>query len=205
MTRNEVDRLRDLYLPGTRIILHKMEGEPRMYDGLEGSVTGVDDAGQIHMHWDNGSSLALSFEEDAFEITDSPQKLEVLLIEPGKYPRVVQIDDTLKAMQDLVGGYIEEYSPFEDDVSIVCNDEGKLHGLPLNRSVCNHDNGEIIDIIAGNFFIVGTPMDSDSFQPLSEELQRKYEKMFHYPERFTEQYGRISAEKYKPVSRDQER
>ena len=84
-------------------------------------------------------------------------------------------------------------------------DEGKLHGLPLNRSVCNHDNGEIIDIIAGNFFIVGTPMDSDSFQPLSEELQRKYEKMFHYPERFTEQYGRISAEKYKPVSRDQER
>jgi len=73
MMRNEVDRLRDLYLPGTRIILHKMEGEPRMYDGLEGSVTGVDDAGQIHMHWDNGSSLALSFEEDAFEITDSPR------------------------------------------------------------------------------------------------------------------------------------
>ena len=33
----------------------------------------------------------------------------------------------------------------------------------------------------------------------------KYSKMFKYPERFTETYGKISAEKYKPVGKDQER
>ena len=95
-----------------------------MYDGLEGTIESVDDIGQIHVRWDNGSSLALNYEEDSFEVTDVPNKLEVLFIEPGKYPKPITINDTLEEMQTLVGGYIEEYSPFDDDISIVCNDEG---------------------------------------------------------------------------------
>ena len=38
-------------------------------------------------------------------------------------------------MQSLVEGDIEEYMPFEDEVAIICNDEGKMNGLPLNRAV----------------------------------------------------------------------
>lgn len=53
------------------------------------------------------------------------EKINVLLIEPGKYPKQIEIEDTLEAMQETVGGYIEEYMPFDDEVAIVCNEEGK--------------------------------------------------------------------------------
>lgn len=62
-------------------------------------------------------------------------RISVLLVEPNKYPKMIEIDDTLEAMQEVVGGDIEEYMPFEDEVAIVCNEEGKLIGLPPNRAV----------------------------------------------------------------------
>ena len=108
-------------------------------------------------------------------------------------------------MQHLVGGYIEEYSPFDDDISIVCNDEGKIHGMPLNRAIYNEKTGELMDIVAGSFFIVGTPPGAESFQSLTQEQQMKYSKMFRYPERFAESYGKIVADKYKPASKETER
>ena len=46
-------------------------------------------------------------------------KISVLLVEPNKYPKMIEIDDTLEAMQAVVGGYIEEYMPFEDEVAII--------------------------------------------------------------------------------------
>lgn len=48
-------------------------------------------------------------------------KISVLLVEPNKYPKMIEIDDTLEAMQEVVGGDIEEYMPFEDEVAIICN------------------------------------------------------------------------------------
>ena len=62
-------------------------------------------------------------------------RISVLLVEPDRYPRMIEIDDTLEAMQAVVGGNIEEYMPFEDEVAIVCHEEGKLIGLPPNRAV----------------------------------------------------------------------
>lgn len=62
-------------------------------------------------------------------------KISVLLVEPEKYPKVIEIDDSLESMQAVVGGSIEEYMPFEDEIAIICNEEGKLIGLPLNRAV----------------------------------------------------------------------
>lgn len=62
-------------------------------------------------------------------------KISVLLVEPNKYPKMIEIDDTLEAMQTVVGGDIEEYMPFEDEVAIICNEEGKVNGLTPNRAV----------------------------------------------------------------------
>lgn len=62
-------------------------------------------------------------------------KISVLFVEPNKYPKMIEIDDTLEAMQAMVGGDIEEYMPFEDEVAIVCHEEGKLIGLPPNRAI----------------------------------------------------------------------
>ena len=61
----------------------------------------------------------------------------------------MKLTTSLEAMQELVGGDIEEYMPFDDDVAIICNEEGKVRGLPLNRAVYVQDNDkkEMVDII----------------------------------------------------------
>lgn len=51
--------MRRRYPPGTEVTLNSMEGESHMPPGLKGKVDMVDDAGQIHVNWENGSSLAL--------------------------------------------------------------------------------------------------------------------------------------------------
>ena len=77
-------------------------------------------------------------------------KIKVLLVEPEKYPKEIVIDDSLEAMQEVVGGDIEEYMPYDDDVAIICNEEGKMRGLPLNRAVYVQDNDkkEMVDILS---------------------------------------------------------
>ena len=59
VTRQQLELLRKRYPAGTEVCLENMEGESRMPPGLKGKVVCVDDAGQIHVHWENGSSLAL--------------------------------------------------------------------------------------------------------------------------------------------------
>ena len=89
-------------------------------------------------------------------------KLKVLRIMPGKAPEEVEIDSGLSALQEQVGGYIEQIFPFEDEVAVICNEEGKLDRLPLNRAIYDPDTGEMVDIIAGTMLIVYAPSDRDS-------------------------------------------
>lgn len=90
-------------------------------------------------------------------------------------------------MQAVVDGNIQEYQPFDDEAAVICNEEGKMYGLPLNRAIYDKD-GEMIDIIAGTFFICDAPFMSETFQSLSDEQVKKYEKMFHDPERLVLEY-----------------
>ena len=55
------------------------------------------------------------------------KKMKVVLVEPRKQARVVEIDHSLESMQKIVGGYIETFQ-LDDEVFIVCNEEGKLNG-----------------------------------------------------------------------------
>ena len=66
-SRDELERMREKYTPGTRIELVSMEDEPRsdMIPGLKGTVEGVDDAGNIMVRWDNGSGLSLAYGADS--------------------------------------------------------------------------------------------------------------------------------------------
>jgi len=68
---------------------------------------------------------------------DEVETISVLLVQPGQYPKMVEIENNLESMQKVVGGDIEEYMPFSDEVAIICNEEGKVNGLPLNRAVYN--------------------------------------------------------------------
>lgn len=103
--------------------------------------------------------------------------MKVLVVEPGKQPKMQEIESTLTAMQMTVGGYIEAICPWWDEVALVCNEAGKMIGLPLNRPVFD-DRGVLVDIIAGTFFICGAPMDSDVFTDLPENLIAHYTRMF---------------------------
>ena len=132
-------------------------------------------------------------------------KISVLLIEPNKYPKMIEIEDTLEAMQSIVGGDIEEYMPFDDEVAIICNEEGKFNGMQPNRAVYADDK-EMMDIIFGTFFVCYAPIESENFQSLPPELAKKYEDKFKNPEHFYRQRdGKIIAEPFKPKSKEYER
>ena len=62
------------------------------------------------------------------------ETIKVVVVEPMKAPEVREIPATLKAYQELVGGYIECVYPFKDAVALVCNEEGKNICLPPNRA-----------------------------------------------------------------------
>lgn len=66
MNRNQIRGIKERYPKGTLVQLTEMLGERQMPCGLKGTVTCVDDAGQIHVEWENGSSLALLPGEDQF-------------------------------------------------------------------------------------------------------------------------------------------
>lgn len=116
--------------------------------------------------------------------------MNVLMVEPGKVPYEKDIGDGLKAMQDAVGGYIQAVYPYEDPVALVCNEEGKIEGLPLNRAL-KTEEGEIYDIISGDFFICG--LGEENFCSLSPELAEKFKEEFKHPESFMQLCGRVVA------------
>ena len=63
------------------------------------------------------------------------EKMNVIVVEPGKQPYVKEIPDTLESLQKEVGGYIQAIYPYEDAVAIICAEEGKLMGMPFNRAL----------------------------------------------------------------------
>ena len=105
--------------------------------------------------------------------------MRVLIVEPGLSPREAVIGKDLKSMQGVVGGWIEPVSPpfHKDDAIIVCNDEGKIAGLPLNQPIRLED-GSIYDVIAGTFFICRAPEDSEDFESLTDEQIDIYKRMY---------------------------
>lgn len=273
-------------------------------------VIGNDGASEFH-YVDTFGFKQVEFEPEKAQLSerfcDGDKKadtISVLLIQPGKYPKTITIEDSLEAMQELVGGDIEEYMPFEDEAAIICNEEGKISGLSLNRAVyaeeevdmrygemaqkfreaekngehlegyivftedsftekypieartyvvssdnkayrpnmggysiyatsldgtdknvrleaymtderggkdgwkierCYMKEREMIEIMAGDFFICHAPISSEKFLSLPPDLEKKYAEKFRYPERFVRTDDGIKAIPYKPVARDMER
>lgn len=103
------------------------------------------------------------------------RNIRVLVVEPYSEPRVEIIHNRLSDKQHIVGGLIE-YTYIEDDdkIAIICNEEGKNLGLPLNRDIGH-------DIIAGTFIIVG---DNDT----GEDRSLTDDQIEHYKERFGKEF-----------------
>lgn len=66
---------------------------------------------------------------------------------PGAQPEIIEVDNTLAALQTEVGGYIEVITlPY--GAALICNEEGRILGLPDNGRVCGVD-------VVGTALIVG--------------------------------------------------
>ena len=156
----------------------------------------------FHHQSEDGNYLIMGNGSRAFAIRNgeaqehaAPEKMTVLVVEPMKEPYVKEIDPGLHALQAEVGGDIGATYPFSDPVALVCNDEGKLIGLDLNRGL-RDENGEIYDIMAGTFLVVG--LGEEDFTSLSPELAQKYTEHFRQPEQFISLGGQIIAVPVEP-------
>ena len=120
-------------------------------------------------------------------------KLRALRIRPGLVPEEIYLEDTLEALQKAVGGHLERIFPWRDPVALICNEEGKLRQLPLNRAILRDEEVEhgqpmirresqILDVIMGDFLVVG--VEPPELCSLSDELFEKFYKRFQHPEIF---------------------
>ena len=108
--------------------------------------------------------------------------MRIIVVEPFKEPYVTNIERTLDNMQRLVGGYIQAVYPFDDEeIALVCNEEGKLQDLTPNRILFN-EYGKPVDMIVGTFFLCSAPFDSEKFEDIPAELIDKYIKKFSFKE-----------------------
>ncbi len=100
------------------------------------------------------------------------RNIRVLYVEPYKVPTEMIIKNNLSEKRNLVKGNIE-YSYMSDDynVALICNEEGKINGMPMNRDIGH-------DIIFGPFLIVGDN-NSGEDRSLSKEQINKYKEHFN--------------------------
>lgn len=92
-------------------------------------------------------------------------KISVIIKQPGRVPYKTAISPTLKNLQTTVGGYIETVTIAEDAV-IICNEEGRIIGLPHNCKVCGVD-------FVGTIMFAGVSGDDFADFPLSFQSFKK--------------------------------
>ena len=109
------------------------------------------------------------------------KEITVLMVEPGKHPKVTTLKDDLDSLQKAVSigadyqGLIEFVSLGNGDC-IMCNEEGKLIGLDGNRRLGN-------DILVGVFYIMSENEDGELLS-LTEAKIKRYTELFWEPETF---------------------
>jgi hypothetical protein len=92
--------------------------------------------------------------------------IKVIKIPVGSDPMVVQIPNTLEAMSDLVGGYIETVG-LGDGLDLCLNEEGKLLGLPPNVALFGGQ-----DVVAGDCFLLRHDEEGESISVTPEDINK---------------------------------
>lgn len=101
--------------------------------------------------------------------------IKVVKVEVGEPPVVKEIENSLKSLQNEVGGFIECIY-LDDGCIAVVNEEGKINGMEPNRRMG-------ADIICGPFFICGD--GDENFASLTDEQIEKYSLRFTPTQQFT--------------------
>ena len=107
------------------------------------------------------------------------KEITVVKVEPMKNPVIATLTNDLDSLQKAVSigadyqGLIE-FVYLEDNVSILCNEEGKLIALEPNRRL-----GE--DILCGVFYLVAEDKNGN-LKSLTPAQQDRYLRMFWNPD-----------------------
>lgn len=107
---------------------------------------------------------------------NTENKIRILKFEPQQPPYEKEIVYDWQSVQEEVEGLFECVY-LDNNCILVCNEEGKLNGMELNRRVDN-------DIVAGPFFIVGDSKDGD-FISLTDNQIKQYTKKLGQIQEFT--------------------
>lgn len=83
------------------------------------------------------------------------QEIIVIVKNPGRTAEPRIIPNTLEELQGFVGGHIEVYD-LAADLAIICNEEGKLLGLPLNCHIAG-------EAFVGPIMLVGIDRRGEEF------------------------------------------
>jgi len=162
----------------------------RIYEHEDfGYFFGIDGAGYnfYEQHWlPLYDARGLQWHEKEIE------KMTVLIVEPSTRAYEADIGNRLEDLQEIVGGHIQAVYPYEEPVALICNEEGKMAGLPLNRALYDND-GQIYDIVAGTFIVCG--LSEDNFASLAPADMLKFHEQFLLPETFVSINGDIRAVK----------
>ena len=114
----------------------------------------------------------------------SKKTITVLMVEPNEHPKETELHTDLDSLQKAVSigadyqGLIELVN-LDDHTLLLCNEEGKLIGLPGNRKIG-------ADIITGVFYVVGQDEEGNRVS-LSPELMETYKNRFWEPETWSSQ------------------
>lgn len=100
---------------------------------------------------------------------DEKKTLRVLIKEPDKAPYVKEIEDTLEAKQEIIGGLIECVEmPDMRNVDLFVNEEGKLDNLKGNFWLPEYE-----DCVVGTCFMVGyNPEECDNVSITDEQVEQ---------------------------------
>lgn len=107
--------------------------------------------------------------------------MEAIIIKPGKFARIAEIEPTYSVLRALVGGNIEMTYPFEDEyLAVISNEEAKLLDLPPNRAARRTD-GSIADIYCGTLVVVALAPEGD-YRDLTKSEAKTVLQMWGQPE-----------------------
>lgn len=94
-------------------------------------------------------------------------KIKVLLVPALRGPEIVEIENTLKEFQRLVGGHIETVTT--GNVVTICDEEGRLKGKPINNNAPRFVGDIVVCGVDGEEFC---SLDDDNMERLKEFFER---------------------------------
>lgn len=109
------------------------------------------------------------------------EKIKAVVVKAGEPAKIEEVENSLAGWYETIEcDRIECIYPFDGDVCIIADEEGKINGSKPNRTLRDGD-GRAYDVIFGTFVIVGYGKDAD-FRGLTDNEAESFRKLFAQPE-----------------------